>query len=96
MTPLTPREAVCRLVETSADYTKKPVPRLWDELYGRFEYQKNHNYRRMAYVNGATTLDLIEEMGVMGELLAVAQGFLKQDPALPDKEKGPLQGSLID
>lgn len=55
------------------------------------------NYRRLAYVNGATILDTVVELGDEAELLEVARGFLKQNPALPvQKEKAPVQGSLIE
>ena len=90
-------QAICRLVETSAEFTGKPIPKVWDNLYSHFEYAKNVNYRRLAYVNGATILATVVELGDDGELLEVARGFLKQIPALPvQKEKAPVQGSLIE
>ena len=97
MPPLTPREAVYQIVEQNAKENGRRVPYNWDLLYSRFEYETNVNYRRLAHNNGSTPLDMIEEMGAMGDLLDLARTYLiLRTPALPDKEKGPLQGSLID
>lgn len=95
MPPLTPRELLMSLVELSAAFTARSISQTWGRLYDHFEHLKNTSYRRMAYNEGATILDKVEEMGDLAELLAVAQGFLKL-PALPDTKKAPRQGSLID
>lgn len=93
---MTPAQELYLLVESSASFTGKPIPKVWDNLYSHFEYAKNVNYRRLAYVNGATILDTVVELGDIEELLEVARGFLKQNPALPEKKKAPEQGSLIE
>ena len=91
----TPRAELCNLVDASATFTGKPVWSVWEKLYAAFEDKKNTAYRRMAYVAEMTNLDLIDQEYAMPELYLFAKGFLKL-PALPEKEKAPVQGSLLE
>lgn len=84
MPPLTPRDAVVALVESSAEYTGKKVWEVWNKLYDSFEMTTNTRWRKLAHNACQTNLEYLEEQGEMGQLMAYAQGYLAQDP----KKKG--------
>lgn len=92
---MTPRERLYALVEANAT-PRRSVTAIYSRLYDAFEEATNTNWRRMAYNAETTTLDYIEQRGELPSLLLLAQKTLVQKPALPEKEKAPVQGSLLE
>ena len=82
MPPLTPRQAVCALIDSSSEFTGKPAWELWKSLYSAFESEAvtNTKWRVLAYNACQTPLDYLEENQKMGDLLSFARGFLPQKP----------------
>jgi hypothetical protein len=89
MPPLTPRQAVVALVESSAEFTGKKVWHVWPKLYDSFEAVTNTRWRVLAHNACQTTLDYLEEHEEIGMLMAYAQGYLSQDP----KKKQPKEAT---
>lgn len=92
---MTTRQALYALVEANAT-EKRPIPVIYSRLYDGFEEHTNTNWRRLAYNACQETLEYLEEKGELEALLAFARSSLTHKPALPGKEKAPVQGSLLE
>lgn len=90
------RDRVVRQIPVIATKVKRDVRDMWGDLYREFGYLKNVHFSRIAYTQDKKTIDVIEEEGHLEEFAKFVEGYLKEEtPASPEKEKAPVQGSLL-
>ena len=91
------RAKVSALVAHHVATASKDVVFVWSDLYSRFSYHVNYNFARHAYVRECKQLDVIESEGMLPEFLEFTMKlFVVKTPALPEREKAPVQGSLLE
>lgn len=97
MTPGELRNQVRLAVEAYATKTGANPGTVWLNLYSRFSYHVNYNFERHAYQQEKKQIDVIEAEGLLPQFVEFAfKYFGGINPALPEKEKAPVQWSLLE
>ena len=97
MTAPTYRAAIVQQIPMIASLTGRDVREVWGDCYREFGDLVGVFFVRMAYNEDREAIDIIEREGLLAEFAEFVEKKLKEKaPALPDKEKAPLPGSLID